>query len=413
MKVIVIGGGIIGISTAHYLNSSGHEVTVIDQSDLRDGCSFGNAGMIVPSHITPLASPGMVAKGIRWMFRSDSPFYIRLRFDKNLMRWGWQFYRHSTKKHVERSAPVLKELSVFSKLMYRQLAQELPFNFGYEERGLLMLFQTTEAAHEEESAARFANNLGVEARILSTAGVQQLEPDVQHNVSGGVYYPGDAHLAPHVLMQQWIPYLAKQGVTFKTGEPVLDFFVRNNRISSVITPQGEYDTDEVVLATGSWSDKLAAKVGISLPMQAGKGYSFLTDHQPFKLRIPSILLEARVAVTPMGSEVRVGGTMEIAGIDHRISMSRVRSIAEAIPRYYPNVKIPLPAPEQIWTGLRPCSPDGLPYIGRSSRLNNLIIATGHAMMGLSLGPGTGKLVSQLVNKEETSISLTPFNPERF
>lgn len=413
MKIIIIGGGIIGISTAYYLNQSGHEVIVIDQSDLHDGCSFGNAGMIVPSHIIPLASPGMITKGIRWMFRSDSPFYIRLRFDTNLMQWGWQFYRHSSKAHVEKAAPALKELSIFSKLMYRQLAQELPFDFGYAERGLLMLYKTTEAEHEEKETARFANQLGVEARMLSATQLQQLEPDVHLNVRGGVYYPGDAHLIPQALMQQWIPFLTKQGVAFKPGEPVLDFLVRNNRISSVITPHGEYDADEVVLASGSWSGRLAAQLGIHLPMQAGKGYSFLTDQTTFKLRIPSILLEARVAVTPMGSQVRVGGTMEIAGINHRVNMNRVRGIAEAIPRYYPGTKISLPEADKVWTGLRPCSPDGLPYIGRSSRLNNLIIATGHAMMGLSLGPGTGKLVSQLVNREEPAVSIAPFNPERF
>lgn len=413
MKIIIIGGGIIGISAAHYLNQSGHEVIVIDQSDLHDGCSFGNAGMIVPSHIIPLASPGMIAKGIRWMFRSDSPFYIRPRFDKKLMRWGWHFYRHSSKKHVERAAPALKELSVFSKLMYRQLSRDLPFDFGYQERGLLMLYKTNEAAHEEEETAHFANQLGVEARILSAAEVQQLEPDVQLDVLGGVYYPGDAHLIPHALMQQWIPYLMKQGVTFKTAETVLDYIIRNNRIKAVKTSHGEYDCDELVLASGSWSGELAAKLGINLPMQAGKGYSFLTDHAVFKLRIPSILLEARVAVTPMGHQVRAGGTMEIAGINHRINMNRVRGIAEAIPRYYPGTKISLPEPDKVWTGLRPCSPDGLPYIGRSSRVNNLIVATGHAMMGLSLGPGTGKLVSQMVNREEPAVSITPFNPERF
>jgi D-amino-acid dehydrogenase len=413
MKIIIIGGGIIGISAAHYLNRSGHEVIVIDQTDLQDGCSFGNAGMIVPSHIIPLASPGMIAKGIRWMFRTDSPFYIRPRFDKKLMQWGWLFYRHSTKKQVEHAAPALKELSIFSKLMYRELAQELPFGFGYEERGLLMLYQTPGAEHEEEETARFANRLGVEARILSAAEIQRLEPDVQLNVRGGVYYPGDAHLIPQQLMPQWISYLSRQGVVFQLNDAVREFHISNNRIGKVITQHEEFDADEVVLAAGSWSATLAAKLGIRLPMEAGKGYSFLTDHPAYKIRIPSILLEARVAVTPMGKQVRVGGTMEIAGISHRINMNRVRGIAEAIPRYYPEVKLALPEPEKVWVGLRPCSPDGLPYIGRSSRLNNLIIATGHAMMGLSLGAGTGKLIAQLVNRENPVVPLAPFNPERF
>lgn len=413
MKVVIIGGGIIGISSAHFLAEAGHDVTVIDQSDLQDGCSHGNAGMIVPSHIIPLASPGMIAKGMRWMFRSDSPFYIRFRFNKNLMQWGWQFYRHSTMKHVQRAAPALKELSIFSKLMYRRLAKELPFDFGYAERGLLMLYQTEAAAHEEQETARFANTLGLEARVLSAQQVQQLEPEVRVHVRGGVYYPGDAHLVPHSLMRQWIPYLSKQGVNFRHGEAVEDFIVHNNSITAVRTVRGEYHVDEVVLATGSWSGEMAAKLNLKVPMQAGKGYSFIANRESFKVNIPSILLEARVAITPMGNEVRIGGTMEISGINHKIDMNRVRGIANAIPRYYPEVSVTLPERKRVWTGLRPCSPDGLPYIGRSKSYKNLILATGHAMMGLSLGPGTGRLVAQLISKEEPAVPLHCFQPERF
>ncbi|MDW8331707.1 MAG: FAD-dependent oxidoreductase [Cyclobacteriaceae bacterium] len=413
MKITVIGGGIIGLSTAHYLLQAGHEVTVIDQSSLNDGCSFGNAGMIVPSHIIPLASPGMIARGIRWMFRSDSPFYIRPRWDTRLFRWGWQFYRHSTKNHVKQAAPALKELSLFSKKMYRELATELPFDFGYAERGLLMLYQSPGAQHEEEETARFANTLGIEARVLPAAEVQRLEPEVELRVLGGVYYPGDAHLIPHNLMKQWIPYLNKQGVNFKTGEEVKDFRISKSRIEAVITTGGEYQADEVVLAAGSWSEAIAAKLDLKLPIQAGKGYSFLTDDTGFKVQIPSILLEARVAVTPMGNKVRLGGTMEIAGISHQINMNRVRGIVEAVPRYYPNVKINMPEADEVWAGLRPCSPDGLPYIGRTSRYTNLVIATGHAMMGLSLGPGTGKLVSLLINNQATPVTMEPFHPDRF
>lgn len=413
MKITVIGGGIIGLSTAHYLLQAGHEVTVIDQSTLNDGCSFGNAGMIVPSHIIPLASPGMIARGIRWMFRSDSPFYIRPRWDTRLFRWGWQFYRHSTKNHVKQAAPALKELSLFSKKMYRQLATELPFDFGYSERGLLMLYQSPEAQHEEEETARYAKTLGIEARVLSAAEVQRLEPEVELRVRGAVYYPGDAHLIPHNLMKQWIAYLNKQGVHFKTGEEVKDFRIRKSTIEAVITTGGEYQADEVVLAAGSWSEAISAKLDLKLPIQAGKGYSFLTDDIGFKVQIPSILLEARVAVTPMGNKVRLGGTMEIAGISHQINMNRVRGIAEAVPRYYPNVKINMPEADKVWAGLRPCSPDGLPYIGRTSRYTNLVIATGHAMMGLSLGPGTGKLVSMLISNQATPVYMEAFHPDRF
>lgn len=413
MKVAIIGGGIIGLSSAYYLNKAGHEVTVIDKGDLSDGCSHGNAGMIVPSHIIPLAAPGMIAKGIHWMFDSTSPFYIKPRLSLNLLRWGFQFYKHANERHVKASIPALKELSLYSKTQYQQLATDLPFDFGYAERGLLMLYQTAETEHEEAETAAIANVHGVKAQILSAAEVQQLEPDVKVTARGAVYFPGDAHLTPQNLIRQLIPYLKKQGVSFLSNKPVEDFTVINGKINSVRTTTGEHRFDEVVLASGSWSGTVAKRLGITLPMQGGKGYSFLLKGVENNIRIPSIFLEARVAVTPMGNDLRFGGTMEIAGTDQRISMNRVKGIVDAIPRYYPEMKVALPKVEQVWQGLRPCSPDGLPYIGRSQKISNLIFATGHAMMGLSLGPGTGRIVADLVSGKQPEIKLVAFNPERF
>jgi D-amino-acid dehydrogenase len=413
MKVAIIGGGIIGLSSAYYLNKAGHEVTIIDKGDLSDGCSHGNAGMIVPSHIIPLAAPGMIAKGIRWMFNSTSPFYVKPRLNLDLLRWGFQFYKHANERHVQAAIPALKELSLYSKTQYQQLATDLPFDFGYAERGLLMLYQTAETEHEEAETAAIANAHGVKAQILSVAEVQQLEPDVKVTARGAVYFPGDAHLTPQNLMCQLIPYLKKQGVSFLSNTPVEDFTVINGKINSVRTTAGEYHFDEIVLASGSWSGTVAKRLGITLPMQGGKGYSFLLKGVEKNIRIPSIFLEARVAVTPMGNDLRFGGTMEIAGTDQRISMNRVKGIVDAIPKYYPEIKVALPKVEQVWHGLRPCSPDGLPYIGRSKKISNLIFATGHAMMGLSLAPGTGKIVADLVSGKQTEVHLKAFNPERF
>lgn len=413
MKLAILGGGIIGLSSAYYLNEAGHEVTIIDKGDLSDGCSHGNAGMIVPSHIIPLAAPGMIAKGIRWMFNSTSPFYVRPRLNTDLLKWGWEFYRHANKDHLTKSIPALKELSLFSKTCYQQLSKELPFDFGYAERGLLMLYQTAQTEHEEAETATIANEHGVKAQILSKEEVQTLEPDVRVTARGGVYFPGDAHLTPQNLMRQLIPYLKSQGVVFLNNTTVADFVLSNGKIESLVTTSGEYKFDAVVLATGSWSGTMAAKLGITLPMQAGKGYSFLVKSMEKNIRIPSIFLEARVAVTPMGNDLRFGGTMEITGVDHTISMNRVKGIVDAIPGYYPDMKVELPKVEQVWHGLRPCSPDGLPYIGRSQKISNLIFATGHAMMGLSLGPGTGRIVADLVSGKPTEVKLQAFNPERF
>jgi D-amino-acid dehydrogenase len=413
MKVGIIGGGIIGLSSAYYLMKAGHHVTVMDQSDLKDGCSFGNAGMIVPSHIIPLASPGMISKGIRWMFNSTSPFYVRPRLSRGLIKWGWQFYRHATRKHVEHSAPALKQISQLSKAMYRQLANELPFDFGYSERGLLMLYQTKETEQEEMEGATFANKLGVEAHVLTPDQVQQLEPDIRVRVRGGVYFPGDAHITPQALMNQLIPFLHSQGVKIQSSTTVQDYAVESGRVKAVKTNRGDFEFDEVVLATGAWSGIEASKLGLTIPMQAGKGYSFTVQNVMKNARIPSIFLEERVAVTPMGNTLRFGGTMEITGIDHSVTMNRVRGIVQAIPRYYPEMKVTMPKKEEVWHGLRPCSPDGLPYIGRSKKISNLILATGHSMMGLSLGPATGKLVEEIVSNKKLSVVVEQFNPERF
>jgi D-amino-acid dehydrogenase len=413
MKVAIIGSGIIGLSSAYYLNKDGHEVTVIDKSDLSDGCSHGNAGMIVPSHIIPLAAPGMIAKGIRWMFNSRSPFYVRPRLSMSLLKWGWEFYRHANKAHVAKSIPALKELSFYSKACFQNWAAELPFDFGYQERGLLMLYKNRETEHEESETAAIANDHGVEARMLSSEEVQGLEPEVKVNVRGGLYFPGDAHLTPQVLVNQLTTFLKRKGVTFLTATTVTDFHLSGKRIQSIQTKTDQLNFDEVILATGSWSGAMASRLNLSLPMQAGKGYSFTVQNVEKNIRIPSIFLEARVAVTPMANSLRFGGTMEITGVNHTISMNRVKGIVDSIPLYYPDMKVKMPKVEQIWHGLRPCSPDGLPYIGRSQKIENLVFATGHAMMGLSLGPGTGKLVSELVSQKRPSINLSAFDAERF
>jgi D-amino-acid dehydrogenase len=412
-RVVIVGGGIIGLSCAHYLHKSGHQVTIIDKGNLTDGCSFGNAGMIVPSHFIPLASPGMIAKGIRWMLSSKSPFYVRPRLSADLIKWGWEFYRHSTKSHVDKSIPALKELSLLSKSEYQQWHQELKFDFGYQERGLLMLYQHAHIEKEEKETAELANKIGIEARVLNSKQVQELEPDVRVTAKGGVFFPGDAHLTPRTLVQGLIDNLKTNGVQILEQTNLIDIQTEAGNIKKIITSSTELECDELILAAGSWSGEVAKKLSISLPMQAGKGYSFTLSNVEKNVRIPSIFLEARVAVTPMGNTLRFGGTMEIRGVDHSIDMNRVRGIVESIPKYYPDMKVSMPTANTIWHGLRPCSPDGLPYIGRSKKFKNLVYATGHSMMGLSLAPATGRIISEIVSDQTSAMTLDAFNPERY
>ncbi|GAB3507802.1 FAD-dependent oxidoreductase [Spirosoma knui] len=409
----IVGGGIVGLCSAYYLHRAGHRVTVFDQGPIADGCSFGNAGMIVPSHIIPLAQPGMIAKGMRWMLKSTSPFYVKPRLNMDLMRWGWLFYRHATAEHVERSIPVLRDLSLLSKRLFQDLAANGDLSFEWQERGLLMLYKTASAEHEMAEEATVANRAGVEAQVLTGQQVQDLEPATRVDVRGGVLYPGDAHVNPGELVRSLVGYLRRNDVTILENHSVTGFSKSGAHLTAVETAQGAYPVDAVVIAGGAWSPVIAQQLGLNLSLQGGKGYSFMLRNVTNNIRVPAIMLEARATATPMGQDLRFAGTLEVAGTDMTINMNRVRGIAQSINQYYPELPVELPTVDKVWRGLRPCSPDGLPYIGRSDRFDNVVLATGHGMMGLSLGPATGKLVSEVIDQNVSSLDIAAFSPNRF
>jgi D-amino-acid dehydrogenase len=419
MKIVVVGGGVIGLCSAYYLQKNGHQVTIIEQSSGQEGCSFGNAGMIVPSHFIPLAAPGMIEKGIRWMFDSESPFYVKPRLNLDLLSWGIKFYQSSTQKQVEKASPILRDISFLSKKLYQELAQQPDFDFSFEEKGLLLLCKTAEAFDEECHVAQQAHLLGIKADVLSVREIHQLEPQIKPDVLGAVYYKGDAHCYPNIFIKNLKQTLYNQGVKFLYDTEVVDFGFDNKTVTSIKIKQHStthlLKTDQLIIATGSWSQGVAKMLHLGLPMQAGKGYSITNNQiENQKLQIPSILVEARVAITPMADNfIRFGGTMEIGGINTRINMNRVKGIVKAVPQYFPDYQLNIPQPSQVWHGLRPCSPDGLPYIGRTKKYTNLTIATGHAMMGLSLAPATGQLISEVINNQKPSMDLTLFSPDRF
>jgi D-amino-acid dehydrogenase len=411
--ITIIGGGVSGLFSAYYLQKAGHKVTIIEQGSFADGCSFGNAGMIVPSHIVPLAQPGMIAKGLRWMLKSTSPFYVKPRLSLDLMRWGMLFWKHSTEEHVQRSIPILRDLSLLSKKLFQELALSNEVDFGWHERGLLMLYKNADTEQEMAEEAHLANHAGIVAEILNPQQVQALEPHVKVEVRGGIYYPGDAHITPNLLVKNLLAYLKKQGVTVLENEEVIGFEKKGHKITAVQTQNGKHATTELVVAAGAWSPILSEKLGISLPLQGGKGYSFMLKNIKNNIEVPAIMLEARATATPMGGDLRFAGTLEVAGTDLSVNMNRVKGIVQGINNYYPEIEVQLPEKEKVWSGLRPCSPDGLPYIGRVRGFDNVTLATGHGMMGISLGPATGKLVSEIVTGAQTTINTQAFNPLRF
>lgn len=414
MKVHIIGGGVVGLCSAWYLRQAGFDVTVIDKSDMTDGASYGNAGMIVPSHVIPLAAPGVIAQGVRWMFDAKSPFYIKPRLSLELAQWLWQFYRSCNAKHVAQSMPVLRDYNVLSKNLYREFSQTPGFGFDLEAYGLLMLCRTERMLHEEAAVAAQAREVGLAAKLLNASEVQALESGIKVDVQGGVLYPGDAHFYSNKFMAQLKANLRQAGVEFLSNKKVVRFNASNGKISQILLENGEnIDVEQVVLAAGSWSAKVLKQLGIKLLMQDGKGYSITLRNAPIRPKYPTLLMESRVAVTPMGADLRIGGTLEISNLSSKINPKRLAGIIESVPKFYPELHVDMPKLEDVWHGFRPCTPDGLPYMGRSKKYPNLVLANGHAMMGMSLGPASGQLVAEIMQNKKPSIDLGLFTPERF
>lgn len=411
-EIIIIGGGIVGLSSAYYLHREGHKVTVLDKGDRKDNCSFGNAGMIVPSHFIPLASPGMVQQGIRWMFNSKSPFYVRPSLNMNLVRWGLKFLKHANAGHVDAAAIPLRDLSLLSKQLFEALAEEPGFEFELRNKGILAFYKTEKVAEEEAHLAEQAGKLGLDMAVLTAAECQLLQPELKLDVLGAVHYRDDGHVSPSKLMNALLTYLDREGVTIMCNHEVTRVETSGKKISRLFTGEKEWKADQYVLASGSWSPAIAKMMNFKLSLMPGKGYSFMEDEPAGRMTIPALLCEARVAITPMNGSIRYSGTMELDKINNKINLQRVKGIVESVPKYFKDLKPQLPAPTAIWYGFRPSSPDGLPYIGRSAEQENLIVATGHGMMGLSLGPATGRLVSQIASFQKTEISITAFSPGR-
>ena len=414
-KAIVIGGGIIGLSSAFYLRKSGWDVTILDKGDFNDNCSYGNCGYICPSHFIPLATPGIIKQGLKWMWNSKSPFYVQPRLDWNLISWGLKFIRSATPNHVQAAAEPLRDIAILSKAEYEKWLMIPGFEFAYERKGLLEIFQTEKGAEHAHHTVEKAHELGLaDTKLLSKAELLALEPHTKINGMGAIHFNCDAHCYPNKLMQNLIAHLKKEGVVFQPHNEVTRFEKNASKIKQVVTATGSFEADEVVIATGSWSKHTAKLLNVRVPLMPGRGYSITLENSPFRVNYPAVLLEGRAAVTPMdGNKIRFGGTMEITTHQTPPRMNRVQGILDAVNRFYPEFMIPFPAKENIWYGYRPCSADGLPYIGRAKSFKNVTIATGHSMLGLSLGAGTGKLVDEIISNQSTSMDIKPFCVERF
>ncbi|PID69551.1 MAG: amino acid dehydrogenase [Flavobacteriales bacterium] len=412
---IVIGRGIIGLCTAYYLQKEGCKVTVLDQTDMavsHGGASYVNAGYLTPSHIISLAAPGMIAKGLKWMFNSRSPFYIKPRLDLDFLRWAWYFKKSATAQKVERAIPIIKDINVMSKELYDGLKSSGDLgDFQLEHIGLLMLYKNEAVGEAERKVAAKVKEMGLSVKNLTVKELVQLEPNLSDDIKGAIHYECDSHTTPNVIMKNLQDYLVKNDVKIIPNSSVKSFKTNGNKVATVETEKKNYAADEIIIASGAWSKYLTKYLGIKIPLEAGKGYS-LNVYKPLEINYPAILMESKVAVTPMQGFTRFAGTMEFSGINHTIRKERVFTIKAAAESYYQNLKISEEAVANVKCGLRPVSPDGLPYIGRLNGFENVTLATGHAMMGWSLGPATGKLVTEIITGKKLSMDLTPFNPNR-
>jgi D-amino-acid dehydrogenase len=412
-NIVIIGGGVVGLFSAYYLRQAGHQVTILEKNDIGSGSSGGNAGLIVPSHFIPLAAPGMVVQGLKWMLNPASPFYIKPRFDLHLLSWLVRYAQAGTAARVRAAIPVLKDLNLASMQLYRELSGSLGGEFGYRNRGLLMLYKTPHAREAAVETAEVAEKIGLRVKVLTPADLSRLQPGVEFSVIGGIYYEDDGHLEPELLIRHVRARLDAMGVSIRTGTPVLSFIGRGDTVNAAVTPAGSVEAEEFILATGAWSQEVGRTLDLHLPMQPGRGYSITLPRVSASLTLPAILEEARVAVTPFDSSIRFAGTMELSGFATPPSKRRIDAILRAVPEYYGNVVSPEREKAVVWDGYRPCSPDGMPYIGRTRSRRNLVVATGHAMIGNSLGPVTGRIVSELIDGVTPKFNLALTNPDRY
>ena len=414
-SVIICGGGIVGLCSAYYLAREGYNVTLVERNGAdRDHCALGSAGYISPSHVIPLASPGMVLQGLKWMTNSRSPFYIKPRLDSDLMRWSWLFWRACNRTQLQRAAPILRDLCLASRELYVELDDITGHTFELKKEGLLNLCRTQEGLdHEAHGLARIANDLGVEARVLNARQTAELEPGAKMDIAGSVYFPIDAHLTPWRFASAMTPLLQEMGVRFQWNTTVFGWRTEGRRIAAVQTTSGDLLADEFVLAGGSWAPAMLAGLGLRLPMQAGKGYSLTLPKPRFHLKKSLILTERRVAVTPMGDTLRFGGTMEISGHSNFVRPERVEQIIAAARLYFPEFADVDFKGIKPWFGYRPVSPDGMPYLGRFNHFGNLTAACGHAMLGLTMAPISGLLVADVLAGRKPRVDLTLLNPNRY
>ena len=410
-EVIIIGGGIIGLACAHYLIKKKARVRIIEQDTIGSGASHGNCGLLYFSGMIPLCSPGAVTHELIRTVQGRSPLYIKPTLDVSLIKWLLKFALHCNDNHMRQGSRAKYELLTYSLKLFNHLFSEHPLDCDFEKKGLLTLF--TDKKYFEKYAATNAilEDYGLGAVPLDQADARRKEPAIGNNVVGAWYNPYDWHLRPEMIVDAWKTSLNGQGVIMNEKCKMLDFDIQNGDIRSINTVKGRFTADAYVLTTGAWAPRVNKQLGLNIPVQPGKGYSITMERPDPSPGIPCYLYEKNMVVTPWKSGYRLGGTMEFSGFNDRLNKKRLAHLIEGAQEYLKS-QTRGPVLEQ-WTGLRPMTYDDLPIIDQSPAQQNLYIATGHGMLGLTMATGTGKAISDMIFDHDTEIDLTPFSLQRF
>ncbi len=416
--IIVIGGGVIGMATAYELAKSGARVTIIDKGEPGFGCSYGNAGWLTPCFSMPLPMPGMLLKSIKWMTNPESPLYIQPRPSWLLISWLTRFLFAMNEKQMVRSVTALTEISKISLDLYSKLSAETGHDIRFEQKGLLMATNTKDGFDYAKTEMNLVAEHGVPGRSMTADELRAFEPALTGKLEGGVYFPSEAHAEPLEVVRALTAGAVKYGAKILSGHELIDCQVTDGgganpgrRITSIRTTKGVLTADKFVLATGSWSTGVGRALGLNIPIMGGKGYAFITKPLEPNPKVPMMLVEKKVAITPRDGTLRMSGTLELVNNDYSISPRRIDAIIKG-GRAFMNVPEDFQYTE-LWRGLRPCTPDGVPIIGAPKKYSNLHIVTGHQMLGLQSGSGTGRLAADLVLGRTPIVDPNPFRADRF
>lgn len=409
--VLILGGGVIGLACAYYLLKAGRSVTIVEQARTGRGSSHGNCGTLTPSHAMPLAMPGMIGTALKWMFKADAPLHIKPRFDPSLLRWLSGFASHCNWRDFERVAAIKAPFMTRSRELIAELVEREQMNCEFEQRGNLFVYRDERAFAASAWVPKVLADVGLTATVLDRQQIATFEPALKANMAGGYFHPGDAQLRPDRYVAELARIVREQGGVIEEDTRVVGVSREQGRISKVHTTRGDFRAREIVFALGAWTPDLARQLDLKVPIQPGKGYSITYTRPTICPIIPLVLKEASVCVTAWDSGYRLGSTMEFSGYDSSLNRTRLDALRRGAALYLQE-----PEGQQIteeWYGWRPMTPDDLPIFGSVPNIDNLWMATGHGMLGVSMSAMTGVLISELVTGRTPSFDPQPYLISRF